>query len=72
MKFTVLKQKHVTDKKHWQDKIVALRDLWRDRAGVTALEYGIIAGVLGISLVGIFTRLASTMSTIFSHIDASI
>jgi len=49
-----------------------LSALKNDRDGVTALEYGIIAGVLGIALVGIFTKLSGTMSSIFSSIDASI
>jgi len=50
----------------------AIIRLTTDRRAVTALEYGIIAGVLGIALVGIFTKLSGTMSSIFSSIDASI
>jgi len=49
-----------------------LIELWEARNGVTALEYGIIASVMAITLVGIFGRLSVTMSTIMSGVDASI
>ena len=39
-----------------------------DRKGVTALEYGIIASILGLVLVTIFTTLGSTLKTLFSTV----
>jgi pilus assembly protein Flp/PilA len=44
----------------------------RDRKGVTALEYGIIAGILGLVLITIFTTFGSKLSTLFSRIGGSI
>ena len=35
-----------------------------DRKAVTALEYGIIASILGLVLVTIFTNLGSTLKTL--------
>ena len=55
--------------------LTALTDLKRlikNRDGVTALEYGIIAGVLGLTLVVIFTTFGKTLSTLFKNIGASI
>lgn len=49
-----------------------LRTLVRDRRGVTALEYGIIAGVLGLVLIAIFKSFGTTLSTLFSTIGKSI
>lgn len=49
-----------------------LRALARDRRAVTALEYGIIAGVLGLVLIAIFQRFGSTLSKLFSTISASV
>jgi pilus assembly protein Flp/PilA len=49
-----------------------LRTLVRDRRGVTALEYGIIAGVLGLVLILIFKSFGTTLSTLFSSIGKSI
>jgi Flp pilus assembly pilin Flp len=48
------------------------KSLISDRRGVTSLEYGIIAGVLGLVLITIFKSMGSTLSTLFSHIGSSI
>jgi pilus assembly protein Flp/PilA len=50
-------------------KIVALKN---DRKAVTALEYGIIAGVLGLALIGIFKTFGTTLSSLFSTIGGSV
>lgn len=50
-------------------KIVALKN---DREAVTALEYGIIAGVLGLVLITIFNTFGTSLSKVFSTIGASI
>ncbi len=44
----------------------------RDRAGVTALEYGVIASILGLVLVTIFKSFGTTLSTLFSKVGSSI
>ncbi len=49
-----------------------LTALKNDRDGVTALEYGIIASILGLVLVTIFTNLGTTLSTLFSKVGTSI
>jgi len=46
--------------------------LLRDRRGVTALEYGIIAGVLGLVLIAIFKTFGSSLSTLMHGIGSSI
>jgi Flp pilus assembly pilin Flp len=46
--------------------------LGSDRAGVTALEYGILAGVLGLVLLAIFMGLGSTLTTEFVKIGGSV
>jgi pilus assembly protein Flp/PilA len=51
------------------NQVVALKN---DKRAVTALEYGIIAGVLGIALIAIFKSFGSTLSTLFSGIGGSI
>ena len=43
-----------------------------DRKAVTALEYGIIASILGLVLVTIFSNFGKNLSTLFSHVGASI
>jgi len=50
-------------------KLVALKN---DAKAVTALEYGIIAGVLGLALIAVFTSFGKTLSTLFTNIGGSI
>jgi pilus assembly protein Flp/PilA len=52
--------------------IVKLLTLKADRHGVTALEYGIIASILGLVLVGIFTSFGKTLTALFSKVGTSI
>ena len=49
-----------------------LRPFLRDRRAVTALEYGIIAGVLGLVLILIFQKFGTTLSKLFSTIGSSL
>jgi pilus assembly protein Flp/PilA len=46
----------------------ALHRLTRDRRGVTALEYGLIAAVMGALVVTAVTTLGNDMETAFSTI----
>jgi Flp pilus assembly pilin Flp len=52
--------------------LLAQAGLTEDCRGVTALEYGIVASILGLVLVGIFTSFGKTLTTLFSHVSASI
>lgn len=54
------------------DEIALIRSFIKDRRAVTALEYGIIAGVLGLVLIGIFKTFGGKLSTLFSTIGTSI
>jgi pilus assembly protein Flp/PilA len=54
---------------HIRTNLAALK---ADDRGVTALEYAIIAGVLGIALIGIFTSFSGTLTTLFSSIGGEL
>ncbi len=43
-----------------------------DKKAVTALEYGIIASILGLVLVTIFGNFGNTLKTLFSSVSTSI
>jgi pilus assembly protein Flp/PilA len=45
-----------------------IRGLASDRQGVTALEYGLIGGIMGIAVVAAFTAVWSPMSPAFTLI----
>ncbi len=55
-----------------QQLISKLKLAVSDRRAVTALEYGIIAGVLGLALISIFTKFGTTLSTLFANVGKSI
>jgi pilus assembly protein Flp/PilA len=45
-----------------------LRSIWRDRRGVTAVEYGVIAALMATALVGLIASLTGGLTTAFSNI----
>ncbi len=49
-----------------------LRLLKTDRRGVTAVEYAIIAGVLGAIIVTAFTALGGSLSTALGTVGSSL
>lgn len=46
--------------------------LMHDRRGVTALEYGLIASLIAVSIIGAVSSLGSSLSTRFTEIAAKI
>lgn len=49
-----------------------LRQFWRDEAGVTAIEYGLIAALIGVAILVATTNLGTKLSDIFSGIDTKL
>lgn len=50
----------------------AIIRLTTDRRAVTALEYGIIAGVLGLVLIVVLQHFGATMTALFHKIGSSV
>lgn len=49
-----------------------LFNLAHDKRAVTALEYGIIAGVFGLALIAVFTTFGGKLTSLFHTIGTSI
>ncbi|GAB3626985.1 Flp pilus assembly protein, pilin Flp [Pandoraea terrae] len=50
-----------------------IRRFSRDEAGVTALEYGILAAVVAVVIGGVFsTQMSTTVTSIFSKVSAAV
>jgi pilus assembly protein Flp/PilA len=49
-----------------------LRALMTDERGVTALEYGLIAGLIAVVIVGSVTALGTQLATTFSAITTAL
>jgi pilus assembly protein Flp/PilA len=49
-----------------------LKSLAKDERGVTALEYGLIAGLVAVVIVGAVTAMGTKLNGIFTSITASL
>ncbi len=49
-----------------------LAALARDRKGITALEYGIVAGWLAFVVILAFVHIGSQLSSVFTSVSASL
>jgi pilus assembly protein Flp/PilA len=49
-----------------------LHALKQDRRGVTAIEYGLIATLIAVAIVGTVSALGTKLNTIFTSIGTSI
>lgn len=45
---------------------------WRDEEGATAIEYGLIAGLIAVALVGALSRLEGGLSALFDLIVSKL
>jgi len=45
-----------------------IRNLWADTSGATAIEYGIIAGLIAVILIGAMTLIGSDTSNTFNAV----
>jgi pilus assembly protein Flp/PilA len=50
-----------------------LREYFEDESGVTMIEYGLIAGLIGVALIVVLTTLGDTMeSVLYGNISSSL
>ena len=56
----------------YTSKIPLLQSVKVDRKGVTALEYGLLAGLIAVVIIGAVQTLGTNMSTIFSNIATAM
>ena len=44
----------------------------QDETGATAIEYGLIAGLIAVAIIATITTLGTNLSTIFSNISTAL
>jgi pilus assembly protein Flp/PilA len=49
-----------------------LSEFHRDRKGVTAMEYGLIAALIAVVIIGALTTLGSHLNTVFTNIGTAL
>lgn len=50
----------------------AIKRFWNDEEGATAIEYGLIAGLISVAIVAILTTLGEDLTDIFTKISEEI
>ena len=44
----------------------------KDESGATAIEYGLIAGLISVAIITILSTMSDSLQTIFSNISAAL
>ena len=56
--------------------INSLNKTWRefsdDTRGVTALEYGLLAGLIAVALIGVLTTFSQDLANLFGRVDSAV
>lgn len=45
-----------------------LQQFWNDEDGATAIEYGLIAGLIAVVIIGVLTQLGTGLSEMFGKV----
>lgn len=46
-----------------------LTTLWNDRRGVTAIEYGLIAALIAVVIIGVLTAVGTSLRNVFNTVN---
>lgn len=49
-----------------------LQELKTDRRGVTALEYGLLAGLIAVALIGVLTTFSGDLQNLFGNVSKDV
>lgn len=49
-----------------------IKNFWNDEEGATAIEYGLIAGLIAVAIMGTVTILGTTLSGVFNTIAVKL
>lgn len=50
----------------------SIQAFWRDEEGATAIEYGLIAGLIAVALVGVLGLLSADLEGVFEAIRTAL
>jgi len=53
-------------------KLFDFKKLWKDESGATAIEYGLLAALIAVVIIGAVSTLGSTLDDTFTKVDTCI
>jgi pilus assembly protein Flp/PilA len=53
-------------------RVEQLVELVRDRSGVTAVEYGLIAGLISVAIIAVLLTLGGDLTNVFNDISGGL
>ncbi len=52
--------------------MLALRRLWRDEEGATAVEYGLMVALIAVAIIGTVTLVGGSLDGLFQTVNAAL
>jgi len=49
-----------------------IKNFWNDEEGATAIEYGLIAGLIAVAIIAALTALGADLTALFTRIGAAL
>lgn len=46
--------------------------LWKDDRGVTAIEYGLIAALIAVAIIGILSQVGTSLTNVFTTVQTGL
>lgn len=53
-------------------KLFKFKKLWKDESGATAIEYGLLAALIAVVIIGAVATLGRTLDSTFTSVDTKI
>ncbi|MCS4295471.1 MAG: Flp family type IVb pilin [Comamonas sp.] len=49
-----------------------IKNFWNDEEGATAIEYGLIAGLISVAIIAVLTTMGGSLNTLFGYISDAL
>lgn len=49
-----------------------IKNFWKDEEGATAIEYGLIAGLIAVVIIGVLTTMGEQLEVLFGKINDAL
>ena len=49
-----------------------IRNLWRNNSGATAIEYGLLAALIAVFIIGAMTAVGTSLKTTFTSVSTKL